>query len=110
MICPSCGSTSYRESRQCPAHGGTPVCISCCYSCEYLAEDRIICRYRIENPVRSVADEIAGLRRRAEHKKRQSQSLRRKGMHFAAYKVEEEWRMIWRDIRELEEELNETGT
>ena len=79
------------------------MCIACCYGCEYLAADRIICRYHVTNVVQNPDETAAVIRRQAEHKKRQAAALRRRGTHFAAYKVEEEWRAMWHSIRELEE-------
>ena len=51
--CPECGSEFFKESRQCPKHKGTPICISCCYKCEHYSKDKnnlYICRFYINNP------------------------------------------------------------
>lgn len=110
MICPSCGSTSYRESRQCPAYGGTPVCISCCMSCEDYSPDGIPCRWYIHHPVRDIRKEIAGLKKKAELMKKKILAMREQRKFAAARRLEEDWWLLWQRIRELEEELNETGT
>lgn len=51
-ICAKCGETFAKEWRQCPEHGGEPVCADCCKACEYYEPDcRSIytCRFWIEN-------------------------------------------------------------
>ena len=48
MRCPKCGESDAREWRQCPEHGGEPVCVNCCKICSYYDTDgRSIytCRY-----------------------------------------------------------------
>lgn len=48
MRCPKCGKSDAREWRQCPEHGGAPVCVHCCEACPYYDPDgRSIytCRY-----------------------------------------------------------------
>lgn len=48
MRCPKCGGAGGREWRQCPEHGGEPVCVNCCKICSYYDPDgRSIytCRY-----------------------------------------------------------------
>lgn len=52
MICPKCGESDAREWRQCPEHGGAPVCVHCCEVCSYYDTSGLsiyTCRYWIEN-------------------------------------------------------------
>lgn len=56
MICPICGAEKCRESRQCPRHNDTAVCVQCCERCEdyrsktnyFVCEN--VCRYYLNHP------------------------------------------------------------
>lgn len=52
MICPKCGESDAREWRQCPEHGGEPVCVRCCKACSYYDPNGMsiyTCRFWIVN-------------------------------------------------------------
>ena len=70
MICPSCGSRNFKESRQCPRENGTPVCIDCCKKCRYFRSDpiAIACRFYIENPTRNLKIELESIERQIKKK------------------------------------------
>ena len=63
MICPSCGSTQFKEARQCPRENDVPVCIDCCKKCRYFRSDpiSIACRFYIENPLRNLKSELTSI-------------------------------------------------
>ncbi len=107
MKCSICGGTGFRESRQCPAHGGKTVCISCCYKCSYHAADWIACRYYTNSPEAKILEEIAQKKKRAAFLKKTSERLWAKGMNYVASQREAEWRAVLKDIRKMEEDLNE---
>ena len=104
MLCPACGSTQFKEARQCPAHGGKPVCITCCMSCVEYSPDGIPCRWYIHHPVRDYAREIAGMKKRAGYMKEQMLALREQKKLGAARRLEEDWWLLWQRIKELEKE------
>ena len=53
--------------------------------------------------------EIAKLRQAAELTKKKAETLWSRGQNAAAARMEEEWSLQWRRIRELEEERNAKG-
>lgn len=109
MNCPICGSGSYKESYQCPAMGGEPVCADCCRSCEYHGREGLRCRWYLAHPQRNIDEEINTLRRQADLLKKKKDALWERGKRAAAMTVEEEWRLIWQKIRRLEKERDEKG-
>lgn len=111
MRCPVCGSESFRESYQCPAAGGEPVCADCCKACEYRGApgSGITCRWYIMHPVRDLDREIMCARRQADLMKKKADTLWSRGQNAAAARMEEEWRLLWRRIKELEEERDAKG-
>lgn len=51
MKCPMCGNEKFKEARQCPQHNNEPVCIDCCYRCEYYSKDAGCLFYSKHPPV-----------------------------------------------------------
>lgn len=111
MRCPVCGSEHFRESYQCPAEGGEPVCADCCRACEYRGTpgSGVICRWYVTHKPRNLEAEIAKLRQAAELTKKKAETLWSRGQNAAAARMEEEWRLQWRRIREMEEERDAKG-
>lgn len=78
MRCPKCGESDAREWRQCPEHGGEPVCVNCCKICSYYDTDgRSIytCRYwlvknreiRDQEMIRKLREMLGGEENEAEN-------------------------------------------
>lgn len=78
MRCPKCGKSDAREWRQCPEHGGAPVCVHCCEACPYYDPDgRSIytCRYwlvkkreiRDQEMIRKLREMLGGEENEAEN-------------------------------------------
>lgn len=107
MICPVCSESGFKESRQCPAKGGRPVCESCCRKCNYRGEGGNPCRYYISSPEAKMMEELAGRRRRAIFLRKTADRLYARGQNYAASQREAEWRHVMRDIKILEDNLNE---
>ncbi len=105
MICPSCGSTDYKESRCCPLHDGQAVCVDCCKKCKnYDAIGLVACRHYINHPKKSYQDEIYKLNKKIETKKKTATALYRKNKPWIAEQVEAEIRALITEKRDLENE------
>lgn len=113
MICPACGSTRFKESRQCPKYDGTPVCISCCYRCSYYNPEvgALKCRYYIYNPWIDYDGEIEKVSRRIHHKEKQIAHFYQKSMPRVAQRIEIEVMQLLKEKKELEHKkrVAETG-
>ncbi|MBR3785989.1 MAG: hypothetical protein IKJ77_06270 [Firmicutes bacterium] len=104
MICPACGNTQYKESRQCPKFEGTPICISCCYRCAYYNPEvgALKCRYYIYHPKIDYDGENEKIDRQIRHKMQQIEHFYGKSMPRVAEKIELEVINLMAKKKELE--------
>lgn len=107
MICPGCGSTSYRESRQCPIYNGEPVCISCCKSCEYYSADPIAraCRFYIVHPKKDYQRELEKIENQINMKEQKVDYFYRDNKPMIAQRIEGELTWLYEERRKLKEKL-----
>lgn len=104
MICPACGNTQYKESRQCPMFEGTPICISCCYRCAYYNPEvgALKCRYYIYHPKIDYDGEIEKIDQQIHHKMQKIEHFYQKSMPRVAEKIELEVIRLGQQKKELE--------
>lgn len=104
MICPSCKSTAFKESRQCPRYDGKPVCIDCCYSCQYYNSEvgNLKCRFYIYNPKIDYDADIEKVTRQIRYKMSLAEEFYEKSMPRVAEKIELEIIKLTAQKRELE--------
>ena len=107
MICPICGRNGVKESRQCPARRGRPVCEKCCKQCEYRGKNGNPCLYYANSPQARLREELTEKKKRAEFLRKTADRLWERGMNYAASQKEAEWRNAVQDVLRMEEEINE---
>ena len=107
MMCPVCGSTDFREARQCPLQNGEPVCIDCCKKCRYYSADTltVACRYSIEHPHIDLNDELKKINQVIETKEKQINYYYRNNKPWIAQRIEAALSWQYAKKRELEEEI-----
>ena len=62
FTCPNCGKTNPSETRQCPKHGGLPVCIMCCKTCDTYDVGMFRCTWHTVNKTIVIDDEVKRLK------------------------------------------------
>lgn len=103
MKCPSCGNTSFRESRQCPAYKSEPVCVSCCTKCKYYDPGGMLaCRWHVAHRKKEIINpDIAALSKEIEKTKSRINYYYQKGKRNAALQQEVNLRTLIAKRKEL---------
>lgn len=99
--CPKCGNDDYNESRQCPAFGGKPVCITCCYNCEDYDPENFQCRWHLRHPAIDHKGEVYKLDRLIDKKAKQMEHFYLNNKPWVAVKIEHEMNYLKRQRAEL---------
>ncbi len=107
MKCPKCGSTNYREARQCPKYNDVPVCINCCKNCEYYSADPVArtCRFYIVNPQKDYQRELEKIENKINTKEQKVDYFYRDNKPMIAQRIEGELTWLYEERRKLKEKL-----
>ncbi len=102
MICPSCGSTNFKVSRQCPEYNGAPVCSDCCRRCKHYDQDNYRCKWYIANDRIDSKEEAKRLERQIYDIEKRAAYFYERSLPRKAEKLEREALILRRKKKQYE--------